>query len=79
MEAWISNTAMCDYLNISRSTLYRMGIKGYFSEGLHWRYKDPLNKGGTKVWKRIAVDQLLSQPDHVLRRKVRKNTRKISG
>jgi len=50
MEAWISNTAMCDYLYVSRSTLYRMGIKGYFSEGLHWRYKDLLNKREDKYY-----------------------------
>ena len=50
MEAWISNTAMCDYLNESRSTLYRVGIKGYFSEGLHWRYKDLLNKREEKYY-----------------------------
>jgi hypothetical protein len=79
MEAWISNTEMSKYIGVHPNTLYRMRLKGYFSKGIHWRYKDPLNKDSHKVWRRSAVDQLLSQPDHILKRKVRKNTREISG
>ena len=72
MEPWISNLEMCQYLGVSRNTLYRMRMKGYFSKGTHWRHKDPLNLNSGKVWRRAAVDQILSSPDHVLRRKIKK-------
>ena len=72
MEPWISNTEMRKHLGVSESTLYRMSKKGYFSKGTHWRYKDPLNRFSNKVWKRTAVDQMLSQPDNVLRRRVKR-------
>ncbi len=70
MEAWISSKEMEKYLGVSRKTLLRMNR--YFQKGIHWRHKDPLNPKSHKVWKRIAVDQLLSSPDHVLKRKIKK-------
>ena len=70
LEPWISNSEMSQYLGVSRNTLYRMRMKGYFSKGTHWRHKDPLNLKSGKVWRRSAVDQMLSQPENVLRRKV---------
>ena len=77
MEGWISNATMSKYLGISKRTLKRN--EGYFAKGIHYRYKNPLNPMSHKVWRRSAFDQLLSQPEHVLRRRVRRNTREISG
>ena len=79
MEGWISNATICNHLGVSRNTLYLMRRQGLFAKGTHWRNKDPLNKNSHKVWRLSAVDQLLSQPEHVLRRRVRRNTREISG
>ena len=79
MEAWISNAQICKHLGVSRNTLYLMRKQGLFAKGTHWRNKDPLNEDSHKVWKCSAVDQLLSQPEHVLRRRVRRNTPEISG
>ncbi len=68
LEPWISNSEMSKYLGISTRTLKRN--EKYFSKGTHYRFKDPLNPKSHKMWKRAAVDQMLSQPDNVLRRKV---------
>lgn len=72
MEAWISNSSMCEYLGVSRNTLYKMRKKLLFTKGTHWRNKDPLNPLSHKVWKRSAVDQMLSQPTNVLKRRTKK-------
>ena len=70
LEPWISNTEMSKYLGISTRTLKRN--EKYFSKGTHYRFKDPLNPKSHKMWKRAAVDQMLSQPDNVLRRRVKR-------
>ena len=77
MEPWISNTAMCSYLGISRKTLWR--LSKYFQKGTHYRFKDPLNENSHKVWRRSAVDQILSSPAHVLRRRLNRTIQKTSG
>ncbi len=77
MEAWISNLAMSEYLCISPRTLKRN--EKYFSKGTHYRFKDPLNPNSGKVWRRSAVDLLLSSPDNVLRRRVKSHYSKIIG
>jgi predicted DNA-binding transcriptional regulator AlpA len=70
MEAWVSNTEMHKHLGVSRKTLWR--LHKYFSEGVHWRRKDPLNPNSHKVWRLSSVDQLLSQPTNVLKRRAKK-------
>jgi|TARA_X000000368_G_C22651012_1_gene545264 hypothetical protein len=70
MEPWISNIAMSEYLGISPRTLKRN--EKYFSKGTHYRYKDPLNPNSGKIWRRAAVDEMLSSPDHVIRRRIKK-------
>ena len=68
MEPWISSKEMSKHLGMCTRTLKRN--MRYFTKGIHWRYKDPLNKNSNKVWKRNAVDHLLSQPTNVLRRRI---------
>ncbi len=70
MEPWISSKEICAFLGISKRTLINHTNKKYFTRGTHWRYKDPLNENSHKVWKRSAVDHLLSQPTNVLKRRV---------
>ena len=70
MEPWISSKEICAFLGISKRTLINHTNKKYFTRGTHWRYKDPLNENSHKVWKRSAVDHILSQPTNVLRRRI---------
>ena len=79
MESWISNTEMCIHLGVHRNTLYKLRKKDYFAKGIHYRFKDPLNERSGKVWKRSAVDILLSSPDHVLRRRIKSHCSKNIG
>tara|TARA_Y100001968_G_scaffold231738_1_gene214469 strand:- start:790 stop:1038 length:249 start_codon:yes stop_codon:yes gene_type:complete len=79
MERWVSNAEIREHLGISVSTLYRLCKQGYFSKGTHFRHKDPLNTSSHRVWRRTAVDQMLSYPDHVLRRRVDRTLQKKIG
>ena len=76
MERWVSNAEIREHLGVSVSTLYRLVKQGYFSKGSHYRHKDPLNPFIHRVWRRAAVDQMLSSPDHVIRRRVDRTLQK---
>ena len=76
MERWVSNAEIREHLGVSVSTLYRLVKQGYFSKGTHYRHKDPLNPFSHRVWRRAAVDQMLSSPDHVIRRRVDRTLQK---
>ena len=70
-ERWISKKDLCAHLCICRQTLQRN--YSIFSEGVHYRKKDPFNPLSHKVWKLSKVESLLSQSTAVLsRRRVRK-------
>ena len=43
-----------------------------FSEGIHYRHKNPLNKGSHKVWKISKVEQLLCDNSSALARRLKR-------
>ena len=67
-EPWISKKDLCRYLCISRGTL----IRHYpiFTQGVHYRLKDPFNPLSHKVWKLSEVERLLSQSRSALQRRL---------
>ena len=67
-EAWISKKDLCSYLCISRDTLWRH--YPIFTEGVHYRLKDPFNPLSHKVWKLSEVERLLSQSRSALQRRL---------
>ena len=81
MEDWISNTEMSNYIGVHPHTLYRKRLTVYFAKRTHLSYEDQLNENSKKAWRSSAVDQLLYQPEHILKRRRRfiQNTLVISG
>ena len=67
-EAWISKKDLCKHLCISRDTLWRN--YGIFTEGVHYRFKDPFNPLSHRVWKLSEVEVLLCQSRSFLQRRL---------
>tara|TARA_B100001250_G_scaffold19060_1_gene16383 strand:- start:2483 stop:2716 length:234 start_codon:yes stop_codon:yes gene_type:complete len=67
-ERWISSKELSKHLCIGRDTL----IRHYpiFTEGVHYRLKDPFNPLSHKVWKLSEVERLLSQSRSALHRRL---------
>ena len=67
-ERWISSKELGKHLCIGRDTL----IRHYpiFTEGVHYRLKDPFNPLSHKVWKLSEVERLLSQSRSALQRRL---------
>ena len=70
LEPWVSKTELCKYLNVHKSHLE--GMYGIFSEGIHFRHKNPLNKNSRKVWKISKVEQLLCDSTTSLTRRLKR-------
>ena len=47
MEQWISSKEIENYLGVSRKTFINM--YPYFSKGIHYRLKNPLNPRSQKI------------------------------
>tara|TARA_B100001250_G_C19082517_1_gene479190 strand:- start:23 stop:256 length:234 start_codon:yes stop_codon:yes gene_type:complete len=73
-EAWISKKDLCNHLCICRQTLQRN--YSIFSEGVHYRKKDPFNPLSHKVWKLSKVEHLLSESTAVL---IRRRARRLAA
>ena len=73
-EAWITKMELCKHLCISKNTL----IRNYsiFSEGIHYRRKDPFNPLSHRVWKLSKVELLLTQSTAVL---IRRRARRLAA
>ena len=69
-EPWVSKTDLCKYLNVHKNYLEKM--YPIFSEGIHYRHKNPLNKGSHKVWKISKVEQLLCDSSSGLARRLKR-------
>jgi len=67
-ERWLSTKELGKHLCIGRDTL----IRHYpiFTEGVHYRLKDPFNPLSHKVWKFSEVERLLSQSRSALQRRL---------
>ena len=70
LEPWVSKTELCKYLNVHKSHLE--GMYEIFSEGIHFRHKNPLNKNSRKVWKISKVEQLLCDNSSGLARRLKR-------
>jgi len=70
LEPWVSKTELCKYLNINRWHLE--SLYPIFSEGIHYRYKNPLKKTSNKVWKATKVEQLLCDNSSALARRLKR-------
>ena len=67
-EHWIPKKELCKHLCIGQNTL----IRHYpiFSEGVHYRFKDPFNPLSHRVWKLSEVEVLLCQSRSFLQRRL---------
>ena len=70
LEPWISKNELCEYLKINRRILEQ--LYPLFTEGVHFRRKNPLKENSIKVWKATKVDQLLCESNSVLTRRLKK-------
>ena len=70
LEPWISKNELCEYLKINRRILEQ--LYPLFTEGVHYRRKNPLKENSTKVWKATKVDQLLCESSSILTRRINK-------
>ena len=67
-ERWLSTKELGKHLCIGRDTL----IRHYpiFTEGVHYRLKDPFNPLSHKVWKLSEVEKLVRQSSSALQRRL---------
>ena len=70
LEPWISKNELCEYLKINRRILEQ--LYPLFTEGVHYRRKNPLKENSIKVWKATKVDQLLCESSSILTRRINK-------
>ena len=70
LEPWMSRQELCDYLKINKNILVK--LYPLFTEGFHYRRKNPLKENSAKVWKATKVDQLLCESNSVLTRRIKK-------
>ena len=70
LEPWLSKKELCAYLKINRSILEK--LYPLFTEGVHYRRKNPFKENSAKVWKATKVDQLLCESSSILTRRIKK-------
>ncbi|MEB3320481.1 MAG: hypothetical protein VKI63_06035 [Cyanobium sp.] len=52
---WVDTQAICEKLQIHRTTLWRVSEQGLLKEKTHWVYKNPTRSGGPKLWNESKV------------------------
>ena len=70
LEPWLSKKELCAYLKINKNILEQ--LYPLFTEGVHYRRKNPLKENSAKVWKATKVDQLLCESSSILTRRIKK-------
>jgi len=70
LEPWVSKKELCEYLKVHKSHLEN--LYPIFTEGVHYRHKNPLNKNSRKVWKIMKVEQLLCDNTSSLTRRLKR-------
>ena len=70
LEPWMSRMELCEYLKINKNILEQ--LYPLFTEGVHFRRKNPLKENSAKVWKATKVDQLLCESSSILTRRIKK-------
>ena len=70
LEPWLSKKELCEYLRINKNILEQ--LYPLFTEGVHFRRKNPLKENSAKVWKATKVDQLLCESSSILTRRLKK-------
>ena len=76
LEPWLSKKELCEYLRINKNILEQ--LYPLFTEGVHFRRKNPLKENSAKVWKATKVDQLLCESSSILTRRINKIESKLS-
>ena len=70
LEPWMSRQELGQYLKINKNILVQ--LYPLFTEGVHYRRKNPLKENSAKVWKATKVDQLLCESRSILTRRIKK-------